>query len=232
LAVAVLYDFQRLVSEARRAARWGADALEIRADCFPRSSLKPEILRPALALVREETSLPLIFTLRSRAEGGRLPRWFGEQNRLTLFRAVFPEVTVVDVELSAGDIVRNVVTESHKRGRYVILSAHNFSRTPSDRELRLLSKKARRLGGDIFKVAAKVTTREEMERLMGFCRQLPFRYKVFLPMGPLGTETRLQGLFWGSALSYGYVDAPGATGPVALKSIVAAHHALRRRPPA
>jgi 3-dehydroquinate dehydratase-1 len=219
LAVAVLTEEASLLSDARLAKRHGAAALEIRADHFPRASIKPQLLRDKLASVRKTVPLPIILTLRLRREGGRLPRGINEQDRLRLIRAALSEVAAVDVELAADGINGHVVSEAHKRGRWAILSAHDFRKTPTDRALRALVRKARRLRGDVLKVAAQASTRGDAARLMAFCREAPFRFRAFLPMGPHATRFRLAGYESGSCLSYGFLRRSVAPGQPSVRRL-------------
>jgi 3-dehydroquinate dehydratase I len=217
--VASLCDFAHLFADARSAARQGAAVLEIRADCFPKSQLRPEPLRGLLAKVRTAARRPLLLTLRSRAEGGKLPRRFPEQDRLRLFRAALSEVSAVDVELSAEDIARHVVFEAHKRGRAAVVSYHNFRKTPSPSVLRGIVRQARRFAADILKVAVTAKTAGDAERLKEFSRNAGFPRRVFIAMGPKGVDSRVNGARWGSCLTYGYVRRPAAPGQLSVREL-------------
>jgi 3-dehydroquinate dehydratase-1 len=215
LVVASLSDATHLVTDARRAVKEGADVLEVRADLFPKTVLKPDRLQRVLRLLRREIRRPLLLTLRMGEEGGGLSVKFREVDRLGLFRAALAEVNGVDIELAAVEINRHVVFEAHKRGRFVILSSHNFKRTPSNVVLAGFVRKAKRLGGDILKVAAKPLGRKDVTRLMDFCAKTPFRRRVFIAMGPLGVQSRMDGFRHGSLLTYGLRSPPARPRPMA-----------------
>jgi 3-dehydroquinate dehydratase I len=219
LVVASLDDQSRLLPDARAAVKMGAHALEIRADRFSRAALKPEALRDILEEL-QSLRRPLILTLRSRAEGGGLPSGFSELDRLNLFRAGLTEVSVVDVELSADDINHHVVFEAHKRGQGVILSYHNFRKTPPDGVFKALVRKAKRLGGDILKVAVQPRREKDVLRTMDFCRQAAFRHRAFIAMGALGRPSRLDGFQHGSCLTYARVRRATAPGQLTVQEIV------------
>ncbi|HMU96380.1 MAG TPA: type I 3-dehydroquinate dehydratase, partial [Elusimicrobiota bacterium] len=172
--VASIGDAAHLAVDARRAAKDGADVVEIRADLFPKSVLKPEPLRRLIKSVREAAHRPLLLTLRIGEEGGGLSPHFREQDRLALFRAALSDVQGVDIELSANEINRHVEFEAHKRGRFVVVSAHDFGKTPSNTVLSGLARKAKRLGADVLKVAARPRRRIDVERLMDFCAKSGF----------------------------------------------------------
>jgi 3-dehydroquinate dehydratase-1 len=205
------------MSDVGAASKAGADILEIRADFFPRSLLKPVVFRNFLEKIRQASDLPLLLTLRARSQGGHLPRGFREQDRLGLFRAGLSEVEAVDVELSADAINSHVVSEAHKRGCSVIVSHHDFQKTPSDIFLRALVRKALRLKGDLLKVAAWPTDLKDVDRFMDFCRRSSFPRRAFIAMGSLGKGSRLDGFHWGSCLTYGYVRKPLAPGQMKIK---------------
>ncbi|MBK8575332.1 MAG: type I 3-dehydroquinate dehydratase [Elusimicrobia bacterium] len=217
LVVASLCDATHLVADGRRAVHEGADILEVRADLFPKAFLKPERFQRTLKSLRRDTRRPILLTLRMGEEGGGLSVKFREVDRLSLFRAALAEVNGVDIELAAVEINRHVVFEAHKRGRFVVLSSHNFKRTPTNAVLSGFVRKAKRLGGDILKVAAKPQGRKDVDRLMDFCSKTPFRRRAFIAMGPLGLSSRVDGFRHGSLLTYGHVRRPLAPGqwPVA-----------------
>jgi 3-dehydroquinate dehydratase-1 len=220
IVVASLSDAPTLLADARRAVKDGADLLEVRADFFPKSLLKPEPLRSILGDLKKAVKKPLLLTLRLHQEGGGLSRAFRDADRLALFRAALSEVAWVDVELADDDINYHVVSEAHKRGRSVILSSHFFMHVPPDGVLRGLAKKARRLGADIFKVAALPKRPADVDRLMNFCRVGATGRRVFIPMGPLGTEMRKQAFHYKSCLTFGYVRKPTAPGQVSVKELI------------
>ena len=222
LVVASLSDANHLVPDARRAVKEGADVLEVRADLFPKAGLKPERLQRTLRSLRREARRPILLTLRRGEEGGGLSVKFREVDRLGLFRAALAEVNGVDIELAAVEINRHVVFEAHKRGRFVVLSSHHFKRTPSNAVLAGLTRKAKRLGGDILKVAAKPRSAKDVVRLMEVCAKSPFRRRAFIAMGPLGLSSRIDGFRHGSLLTYGHVRRPLAPGQWPIRRLAAA----------
>ena len=222
LVVASLGDAARLESDARRAAQEGADVIEVRADLFGRAQCKPLALRALIRAARAASRRNILLTLRRGEEGGGLSKKFREQDRLALIRAALSEVDGVDVELGADDINSHVVFEAHKRKKFVILSAHDFKRTPDNATLARWLTKARRLGGDIVKVACRAARAADVDRLMAFCKNGNFRRKVFIPMGPLGRVARANGFVSGSLMTFGYVCKPLAPGQPPVSELAAA----------
>ena len=121
---------------SKKAAEMGADVLEIRLDLLGIRNLETaaEIIRK----VKSETELPVIITNRSRNEGGK---WEGEEaERIGLIKDLLslkngPDA--VDIELSADRDERdNAVKAAKTHGKTVIISAHDFSKTPSSQEMK------------------------------------------------------------------------------------------------
>jgi 3-dehydroquinate dehydratase-1 len=214
---AALSDVKRLEADARRARRDGADLIEVRADAFPPFLLTAEGLAPVLARVRRAAGVPLLLTLRRRAEGGKLPRGFSEPRRLALITALLPSVDAVDVE-GASSIAARAVRAARKAGRWTVVSHHDFKKTPADRVLAGWVSAARAMGGDVFKVAAMAKTAADVERLMALCAGGKGR-RVFLPMGELGRRARRTAFRRGSCIAYGHVGRPTAPGQPSVKAL-------------
>ncbi len=210
---ASLIDYSRLVDDARRAVRDGADLLEVRADLFPRKVLSPEIMAEKLREVRRAARRPILLTLRLRREGGGWP--FSEIKRLSLYQTLMPWVDAVDVE-GASEIAQDVIRFAKKLKRWAILSQHDFKKTPTDDALRRMSKRFSRSGADLLKIAATPRRKEDVDRLMSFCSGLSGR-RAFIAMGSLGRRTRLEGIRWGSCLTYGSAGKSAAPGQVPVK---------------
>ena len=195
------------VCAARRAAQW-ADIVEIRAD-FIRDLDVPRLL--------ENKPCPILFTLRSREEGGGYGG--AERDRLkTLLEAARCGADWVDVEFSASwETVLNAV----ERNR-VILSCHNFDGTPAS-----LSSKVdemARAGAGVLKLATRAnrlsdnltiasTLAHALSRKIDLCA---------LAMGPRGVPSRVLAAVWGSWMTFASLPGgePTADGQVPADEMV------------
>jgi 3-dehydroquinate dehydratase/shikimate dehydrogenase len=177
-----------------------ADLFEIRADLVEQLDL--------LTLLRTR-SRPLLFTCRPPALGGRFTR--GEEaRRLLLLEAVKRGFDYVDVEHDSG--FGDVMVD--KAGRGLVLSHHDFQRTPGD--LPGLYERMCSLGADIVKIAVMPRGVADVGRLMELGAQVARRDEVPLvpvAMGPMGLVTRLTAGRHGALFTFASA-APGAeTGP-------------------
>jgi 3-dehydroquinate dehydratase-1 len=138
--------------------------------------------------------------------------------RFAFFKTVLPVIDCVDIEISS-DINARVIQAA--RGKTVIVSHHDFEKTPEVPELRAMMEKAFDLGAHIFKIAAQAGAKEDVERLMEFAQKCG-RPVVAIPMGPLGEDARVGGFTAGSLFTYAFTgDKPVAPGQLSVKEVSA-----------
>ena len=188
-----------------RAVRLGMDIAELRIDQFANREKAH-----ALAEVEKFSAVPVLATIRSEAEGGA---WTGsEAARLERYGSLLPEVDAVDVELSSTDIVGDLVMAARALRKPVILSFHDFKRTPPLDELDRIARDARDAGADIVKVAAMCNSQEDVRTLAQFTLENADKNVVVIGMGTIGISTRVLFPALGSLFTfaaYGEGTAPG-----------------------
>ena len=179
------------------------DLLELRVDHFA-TDLAP--LRAAVARLR----FPWILTARHPGEGGA--GGLSAAARELLYREFLPGASYMDVELRSAGRMSEVIAAAKARGVTVVLSHHYFKRTPSLAELRAKLRLARRLGADLFKIAARTAEPEEVARLLSIFKEARGFPVSAMGMGPLGKASRLLFARSGSVLNYGYLGEPQVSG--------------------
>ncbi|ACL17873.1 dehydroquinase class I [Methanosphaerula palustris E1-9c] len=179
------------------AAASGADLIEIRLDLFPTADLEnlPALLR--------EVSLPLIVTVRSRAEGGRFTG--GPEEWRALVTPYLPVARYVDIEQRFSSCAPAI----RAAGVKVIASFH----TPTIlKEDELVAIEARlRTFGDLPKIVTGVGTRDDLLTLLQFTssRTAPICTSI------MGEQCRFgRGLLplFSSMLVYCYITTPASAG--------------------
>jgi 3-dehydroquinate dehydratase-1 len=195
-----------------QAAGEGVDILEARVDRF--SELDPESVADEVqALQRHQ--LPLIGTVRSAREGGAAS--MAERHRAQLYARIAPLVDAVDIDLSAA-ILQEVIRAARSSKKTLILSYHDFDRTPPEETLRGVVRKARALGADLIKIAAKARGERDVVRLLWFTLQHAARHLATIAMGSQGAISRLAFPLAGSLLTYTSVSP--AEGQVPAKRLI------------
>lgn len=207
-----LEQIRKVIRGARRAVPL---LLEIRIDRFHRLD-EDSILQRTRAL--KKFGLPLIATVRSRREGGG--RNLSDSTRLELFKKVLPSVQMVDVELSSTRLRKALIPLAHRKGKKVILSYHNFHRTPSDETLKSLVRKARQAKADWVKIAVTARAKSDVTRLFLFTRRHRHQNLITLAMGRLGRSSRVLAPRFGSKLTYSFAGRPHAPGQLPLRSLL------------
>lgn len=189
----------------------GADLLELRIDCFKRQDA---VAVQKIAKHIQAKKLPMLATIRSKAEGGK--SGISDKERLRLFQAVIPFVDAVDIELSSKKILRDVIKEAHRFKKKVIVSYHNFKDTPEQKKLEAIIRSGKKAGGDIVKVAAFAKSKKDIIQLAALTAS--HNDIITIAMGRLGIVSRLFFPMLGSLLTYCSVTKSSAPGQIPLKT--------------
>ena len=219
-----------LVAEARRAIAAGADFLEWRAD-FLAEAQDPDALAEACCALGETLeNMPIIATLRTVPQGGRLN--VGPMEYATLVRALASHgvVDLVDIEADKGDdLVRDLVHYARVHGSHAIVSYHDFLATPPTEWMINQICRLHALGADIPKIAVMAHSSADAARLMeatAAASELIDAPLLTMAMGPHGTVTRLVGESFGSAMTFCSLERASAPGQVSLARARAAIESL------
>jgi 3-dehydroquinate dehydratase-1 len=214
-AAVVAVILEKPLETSKKAAEMGADILEIRLDLL--GIRNPEIAAETITKVKSETGLPVIITNRSHIEGGR---WEGkEAERIGLIIELLslkdgPDA--VDIELSADKDERDrIVRAAKKHGKTIIISSHDFSKTPSFQEMKTILEEAFLAGADIAKLAVMP---HSMRNVMDLLRVTLDVWEAgsavcTIAMGKLGKHTRVIAPFYGSVLTYASVESTVSAAP-------------------
>ena len=196
---------------AREEQKLDVDILEWRADFFESRDLN-SFIAAALEL-KQLAEKPVLWTLRSSAEGGHGP--IGDEY-LALVRGMAQSglLEAVDMELSRG-ITAEDVALAHSCGTAVIVSCHNFSATPAFSEMQKTFENMAATGADVLKLAVMPLSPEDVLSLMQatlWARRTFDKPVISMSMGPWGALTRVAGALFGSSATFASTFAPSAPG--------------------
>lgn len=191
--------------EDEPAAREHADAVEYRMDLAD---------DPLSRLCEYDGELPIIATNRAVWEGGKAP----ERGRLDALAtaAELPAVEAIDIELESIDTRRGqeVAVSARENDTSVIVSVHDFERTPSAADLRnLLDRTSSK--GDVGKLAVTAQESADVLALLRATEELTTRGRTVatMAMGEPGRHSRAVAPLYGSSIGYAPVDPADATAP-------------------
>lgn len=219
-----------IFSQAREIVKHPVDIVEWRADWFSefqQGSLDSteEVLVGLREILR---GIPLIFTLRTKREGGEMECNYGEYHKILLEVIERCEhvnsklgalIDAMDVEIYIAEesSVSDLISTLHAHFMKVIASNHDFYKTPSKQELFDRLSYMDRMGSDICKVAVMPQTAEDVLTLLAATSMahetLP-KPVITMSMGNLGLISRLSGQTFGSCLTFGCVGRASAPGQV------------------
>ncbi|MCI1994970.1 MAG: type I 3-dehydroquinate dehydratase [Clostridium luticellarii] len=162
--------------------------------------------------------IPLIFTFRTAKEGGKKEITTEYYEKLERTVAATGNIDIVDIELSTGndEFIREMVDELHRYGVKVIISSHDFQKTPEKDELVSKMCKMQELGADLPKIAVMPSDAQDVLNLLTATEEMTYyHYKtpvITISMGALGIISRIAGETFGSAVTFGSARTASAPG--------------------
>ena len=213
------------------------DLVEWRADHY--RHLREQTERDqALASIRDAAGeAPVLFTIRTRAEGGEFEGTFEEYASLCRAAAASGLADLVDVEYNtARSCAAELTEELHRLGVKVIGSSHDFARTPERDEMTGRLVEMQKAGMDITKLAVMPGCRRDVMRLLeaAVCmeEERGDRPCITMAMGETGFPTRFLGEWTGSAVTFasaGRSSAPGQVDSARLRRLLLALHGAQQK---
>lgn len=218
---------QQIVQGARAAQEAQADICEWRADFFEALEDETAVSR-MIARMRETLGgIPLLFTIRTRAEGGQAalaPEAYARLNAC----AAKSGADCVDVEMLQPG-AREALEGVHAQGVPVIASSHDFEKTPPSQELLARIEHMWASGADIAKIAVMPRSAQDVLRLLEVTQEAVRAQRgpvVTMSMGRLGGVSRLAGETFGSAMTFGSAGSASAPGQIDARTLRAVLSAL------
>ena len=200
------------LSQADAAGDWPCEIVEVRLDKVGVDT--PRWLEQSKTL--QANSRPVIFTLRTAAEGGEWRR--PERERLMHYTLALENLAAVDVEWQSV-LIPKLAGLARTLRKVLIVSAHDFVKTPSLNALRATVMEASR-GASLVKIATLITKPADVDTLRELLAEDWGVPLCVMGMGPLGEATRTLFPPLGSMLTYGYLDEAAAPGQPSAADLV------------
>lgn len=221
-----------LVQECRYLKDKIYDVVELRID-FLKDVLSLDAVGQALTAVRQE--LPdeaILFTFRTKEEGGETAVPESYYFSLLDYTIKSGTIDAVDIEYFRDrEDIKKTLTVAKEYGITVIMSSHDFHKTPSFDEItgRLIGMK--KLGADVAKLACMPKSAKDVLTLLSATEAIKSQYPdeplITMSMGRLGAISRISGEYFGSSLTFGSAkkaSAPGQLEVTTLHQILQALH--------
>ena len=190
-----------------------ADIIEWRADFLP----KEAILQVAPAIFEKFAGRELVFTLRTRAEGGQIELSSEDYVQMIKEVAQLYQPDYIDFEyFSYKDVFDQMLDFPN-----LVLSYHNFQETPEN--LMEILSELTSLNPKVVKIAVMAHTEQDVLDLMNFTRGFktlnPEQEYVTISMGKVGKVSRITSDVTGSSWTFASLDEASAPGQISLSSM-------------
>jgi 3-dehydroquinate dehydratase I len=187
----------------------GIDIFEIRADLFNKPIDK---VIAYINTVKKSIKSPLIGTIRETD--------YNRANRADWLVSLSKHVDIIDIELGMPewrDVVKGIAGSS----AIIMVSEHDFKKTPDIHGLKDIVKRSLKQGAKIVKIAVMAKSASDVTRLLRFTEDCEVPV-VAMAMGDAGKISRIAAPLFGSLFVYGYLRKPVVPGQLSALAIAEA----------
>ncbi len=201
--------------------------IEWRADYYDKLA-DLDALKEMLSKLRELFSdRLLLFTFRSEEQGGELRNDRVGSNLEPIMATAIRSgmIDLVDIEATCGNYkIARATTGAHMMDVKVIMSYHDFQKTPHDEEIVNKLRDMDILGADILKIAVMPRNEFDTRRMMELNERMvseSFKPVVLISMGDIGMPSRFKCKETGACLTFGIVGDASAPGQIEVSDLIA-----------
>lgn len=227
---------EEICTQAVNAKTAGAELVEWRADFYCNLCNEDDLRDTLEELIRVLDGIPLIFTIRTKKEGGNAELSTEEYIRINLTAARTKKADFVDVEVfGEEEEKKSLILQLQKEDCRVIASSHDFEKTEEKEALVQRFKRMDETGADILKIAVMPKNFEDVAAIMQATKEMctcTSKPLISMSMGSIGSISRIAGENFGSCLTFatvGTASAPGQFPIQELRVMMEALHQENRR---
>ncbi|WP_151716094.1 type I 3-dehydroquinate dehydratase [Acinetobacter sp. TUM15071] len=200
------------------AANADADLAEFRIDLLSFANDTKQVIALGHELKQILGAKPMIATIRTHNEGGQLTISDAEYGKTYQAYLQQPFMDMLDVEMFRDQqIVKNTVKLAHAKKVLIVMSNHDFKKTPPEAEIIKRLLKQDELGADILKIAVMPQNKQDVFTLMNATLNVSQQSKkplLTMSMGKLGTISRIATANMGGSFSFGMIGEASAPGQI------------------
>lgn len=207
---------EEIIKSATDIQNTPADMVEWRVDWYEDVLRAEKIVEVITELRKILCDIPLLFTLRTKQEGGEIEITYKEYEALLLNVADTNQVDLIDIEVYKDSGVLELVSQLKQRNVLVVGSNHDFEKTPEKEEIVKRLCYMQQLGVDIPKIAVMPQSEKDVLVLLDATEEMKRKYAdrpiVTMSMSGKGVLSRIAGEIFGSAITFGSVGKASAPG--------------------
>ena len=198
------------------------DLVELRIDYYEHVESFNKVSE-LLRKIKKSYAKPLLFTFRTVQEGGMHDISEEKYFSLNHFAIEIGLVDMLDIELfNSQEEIKKIIDNARLNNVKIIMSNHDFNKTPSKEEIIHRLTKMQEYGADITKIAVMPNSEEDVLTLISATLEMkkteadrPF---VTISMGSLGVITRLTGELFGSCMTFAALNNTSAPGQINVRN--------------
>ncbi|EPF83294.1 3-dehydroquinate dehydratase [Acinetobacter gyllenbergii] len=200
------------------AANPDADLAEFRIDLLNFANDSKQVIALGQELKQILGAKPMIATIRTHNEGGQLTISDADYGKTYQAYLQQPFMDMLDVEMFRDQqVVKNTVKLAHAKKVLIVMSNHDFQKTPPEAEIIQRLLKQDELGADILKIAVMPQSKQDVFTLMNATLNVSQQSKkplLTMSMGKLGTISRIATANMGGSFSFGMIGEASAPGQI------------------
>ncbi|MCX5466374.1 type I 3-dehydroquinate dehydratase [Acinetobacter sp. A-IN1] len=195
-----------------------ADLAEFRIDLLEFANDSKQVIALGHQLKKILGTKPMIATIRTHNEGGQLTITDADYAKTYQAYLKQPFMDMLDVEMFRDpQVVKNTVELAHAKKVLIVMSNHDFKKTPNEDEIIQRLLKQDELGADILKIAVMPQNKQDVFTLMNATLKVSQQSKkplLTMSMGKLGTISRIATANMGGSFSFGMIGEASAPGQI------------------
>ncbi|SCC73208.1 3-dehydroquinate dehydratase [Acinetobacter albensis] len=195
-----------------------ADIAEFRIDLLDFASNNKAVITLGKQLNQILKDKPLIATIRTANEGGQLKVSDAEYEKIYTEYLKQPFMQLLDIEMfREQNSVKKLTKLAHQKNVLVIMSNHDFDKTPTQQEIEQRLLKQDQLGADVLKIAVMPKSKHDVMTLMNATLNVSQHSQkplLTMSMGRLGTISRIATANMGGSMSFGMIGEASASGQI------------------
>ncbi len=213
-----------IVEEAESFKEIHVDVVEWRVDWFKGVEDSAQVVDVLKDLLPALDGVPLLFTFRTKNEGGNHAMSAEKYLQLNLDIIASGLVDMIDVEIFIGDdIVRDLIAAAHAKDIKVVGSNHDFDKTPARDDIIYRLRKMQDMDADIPKIAVMPTCALDVLTLLEATTVMKEQYAdrpiITMSMAGQGVISRLACEIFGSCLTFGAARKASAPGQIGVNDL-------------
>ena len=211
-------ELELIKNQPHQLVEWRADFLMAENDGNSFWYISREVLN-TLGFLRAELDVPVLFTIRTSREGGEID--IAAEDYIFLNRLITDSgmAELIDIEAftaEGADMVSEFIEYAHKAGQKVLLSNHDFEKTPAVEEMVRKYDFMTELNGDVIKLAVMPKEDDDVAKLLEAAaitdEKHPGKPLVAISMAEAGMISRICAGQFGSVITFAAgknASAPG-----------------------